>query len=254
MTNALATARPCSGPAAYSPTSRPVYAGGAAAADDAGSLLTGLLAGWKLDEESGKRADVLGNYDLTLADAAIGSDTGINGNAADFDGTGEQALENSDSAFNFAGGAAAISCWAYPNAAGNLTLFSKYGAAAAERSYSVTLVTAVTLVSCNFQVDESTIVSPTTGIGAFTMNAWNHVVMNWTGAAVQLWVNGAMKDSDPAAALNASSTPFNVGAFNGDGNNFRGLVDDCYAWSRALTEAEITALYNAGSGLAHPFS
>ncbi len=32
-----------------------------------------------------------------------------------------------------------------------------------------------------------------------------------------------------------------------------GIVDEVGLWSRALTIAEVTALYNAGAGLAYPF-
>lgn len=81
-------------------------------------------------------------------------------------------------------------------------------------------------------------------------NVWYHVVCTYDLQLVRFYVNGALVSTFPAT----TNTPTNsnnvrIGApFEPWGPNpqiFLGLIDDIGMWNRALTENEITALFNA---------
>jgi type IX secretion system PorP/SprF family membrane protein len=57
------------------------------------------------------------------------------------------------------------------------------------------------------------------------------------------------------ASVYDSNSVFNIGNFSSAGATaVTGVVDECAAWSRALTTDERSQLYAAGAGLAYPFA
>ncbi|MFB3092022.1 MAG: LamG domain-containing protein [Dehalococcoidia bacterium] len=89
-----------------------------------------------------------------------------------------------------------------------------------------------------------------------TQNDWNHVAVTYsktTGLAT-LYVNGvSVASKDVGSFTPQTSTQLHIGRRMSDGYSFSGLIDEIAIYSRALTAAEIKAIYDAGSaGMVKP--
>jgi hypothetical protein len=87
---------------------------------------------------------------------------------------------------------------------------------------------------------------------SFTANNWYHVGISRASNVVKMYVNGAPDPKkytgtgDATAALNVPQS-FGCGI---DGySNMSGSIDEIGFWTRVLTDAEISTLYNNGTGL-----
>lgn len=79
---------------------------------------------------------------------------------------------------------------------------------------------------------------------------WYHYVIryNLPTTTMTLFINGTFQGTATANAAAATSGPtIHIGAEVG-GSYANGLVDEVVFWHRALSDAEIVELYNAGSG------
>jgi hypothetical protein len=103
-------------------------------------------------------------------------------------------------------------------------------------------------------------VSPLELIGARNVNdgQWHHVAATYNGAQMCLYVDGTLDASQPATGLIAlNNEPLCIGANSKAyvpscyciqmGYFFNGLIDEVSLYNRALSAAEILAIYNAGS-------
>jgi chitodextrinase len=81
------------------------------------------------------------------------------------------------------------------------------------------------------------------------IGAWRHVVMVHDGVSNKLFINGLLKKSVASpGALGKTKHPLGMGYDPIDGGaNFNGSLDDIRLYNRALTDAEIAALYTAQS-------
>jgi hypothetical protein len=80
-----------------------------------------------------------------------------------------------------------------------------------------------------------------------TNQLWHHIVATWNGNLIRLYQNGLLTDSIPlSVTLNQCNEPMMIGkrSFQND-LHFDGVIDDIGMWNRALTQLEITNLYNA---------
>lgn len=85
---------------------------------------------------------------------------------------------------------------------------------------------------------------------------WSHLVATFDGRRVRIYVNGVLKGDAPAikATLASSAMPLIIGRSAACGQGIPGLYDEVSVYSRALTAAEIAAVYSAGSaGKCKPF-
>lgn len=98
-----------------------------------------------------------------------------------------------------------------------------------------------------------------TSAGTAPVLTWTHIVINFTRAAnVQAFINGAAQgvtDISTRAGTLTNSADFTLGGLSANGvppsgsSGMDGSVDMAAFWLRVLTQAEITQLYNGGSGL-----
>jgi hypothetical protein len=81
-----------------------------------------------------------------------------------------------------------------------------------------------------------------------SLNTWYHVafVVNPAGGTMSSYVNGSYDASVsiPNGSITANSNPVNFA--KGGSNFFAGLIDDVRIYNRALSAAEIAALYAGG--------
>ena len=85
--------------------------------------------------------------------------------------------------------------------------------------------------------------------GLVSLNEWAHLACTYDRVAVRLFVNGAEVATSPATQpIPTTSAPLGIGKLDGaTTKNFDGLIDEVEIFNRALTAAEIKAIYDAGS-------
>jgi hypothetical protein len=87
-------------------------------------------------------------------------------------------------------------------------------------------------------------------------NTWIHyvIVIDFPNSQIKSYKNGVYCDSPPTFTQSTSITPgvLKIGKLPPSGNEYTGLIDEVGIWSRELSAAEVTRLYNSGSGL--PYS
>jgi hypothetical protein len=228
------------------------------------SLLTNLVAYWKLDEASGNRADSHSTNTLT-DNNTVASATGKIGLAADFEASNLESLSITNAAqvglgftsdFTVAGW---LKFESLPGVGGYFNLFDKDAGPGARGFYSALRDAGAgnfewMLMAANGLGTSSTAVSwnPSTG-------TWYHVAIVYTASAgsMKLYVNGALLGTGTGlrTSIQATTNPFYIGAVNGGGGqSFDGLIDELGAWTRVLDAADVASLYNGGSGITYPFS
>jgi hypothetical protein len=86
-----------------------------------------------------------------------------------------------------------------------------------------------------------------------SISVWEHYVMTYNNSNIfKAYKNGVLLDSVVNVSFSAGNRQINIGRSvnpnNPNGNAYyNGLVDDIGIWNRALTQQEITALYNASN-------
>jgi hypothetical protein len=85
-----------------------------------------------------------------------------------------------------------------------------------------------------------------------TLNVWYHVAVTRSNSLASLYINGQLvitASSSSAAYYGTSGTRrAHIGAHLGFPQYFNGIIDDIHIYNRALSAAEVLALYNGGSG------
>jgi len=96
-------------------------------------------------------------------------------------------------------------------------------------------------------------------------NTWAMVTLTYNGVSTGTTLNGGLKFYLNGVQLARYTEIYDVtfdtqaaaqyiGRDGAGYDKFYGLIDEFGIWSRVLTQAEITNLYNSGSGLAYPFT
>ena len=114
-------------------------------------------------------------------------------------------------------------------------------------------------ISFNQTSVEGSIVGPTGTGGAsaisnvpLQLNVWQNIVMTYDGAQIKLYIDGILAATQThTAAMNiAGNSGISIGESN-QANGYwtytDGKIDDIGIWNRALTQQEITDLYNSNS-------
>ena len=83
-------------------------------------------------------------------------------------------------------------------------------------------------------------------------NEWSFVVLRYNGTKVRAYVNENWQETTLNSFNTKISDLFIGGETTNNGSDFRsyftGDIDEVAVWNEALTNAEILALYNGGSG------
>ena len=93
-------------------------------------------------------------------------------------------------------------------------------------------------------------------------NIWNHFVTTFNGSTATLYWNGqSVATSQYTGSIdNPDTSSFALGAYPygneayGIETSLDGMIDEVGVWDRALSQEEITSLYNAGAGKTYPFN
>ncbi|NBO61191.1 MAG: LamG domain-containing protein [Flavobacteriia bacterium] len=126
-------------------------------------------------------------------------------------------------------------CAIYPAQTGNPNnnVYVRYDNGLAQFYFSIQI---------NATVVQYTVPSPP------STNHWHFVSVNYTGTTVSFFINGQLLNTQ---ALSGTFLTFNQPLFIANWctyEDFNGKIDDIGIWNRALTQQEITNLYNANNG------
>lgn len=215
------------------------------------ALTDSLSNYWKLDEASGNFADSVGSITMTAV-ANVGYGAGKIGNCAVCSGN-----TRISSATTAGSGDFTVSYWLYLNSAQSCIPIGKDNVVT--RCWS----TEIGASNNNFYGWQSN--GDIKGLNypsAISASTWHHIVIvyNYSGdARMRAYLDGSEIGTAQTLTMGAKTTslPVDIGFLNNNGtpqSYLNGKVDEVGIWSRALSAAEVSSLYNGGSGLTYPFS
>lgn len=213
-------------------------------------LLEDLTSYWKLDEASGSVIDEQGNATSTNNGATTGV-TGIIGNAYDFEASENDWITLGADLFDFQGTTAfSVQLWIKIESDGDYNTFAheinptqQYGMKRRGIDKKASI--------------ETNGASELIGNTDILIGNWYHIVYVLDTANVFIYVNGsedAVKGSR-TSIQNGADTNGSIGRRDWAGSHeyFDGIIDEVAVWKRALSAAEVSELYNNGTGFAYPF-
>lgn len=237
----------------------PVYgeAGTLLSGAAASSLLTSLVAYWKLDELSGTRVDATGRGNDLTDNNTVTQATGKVGSAGQFAAANSESLSHVDNADLSIDPSDTVAAWVYLDTkTANRTIVAK-----ANHPSTREFVLYYDFGANRFIVDvvfgdasnpvavANSFGSPSTGVWYF-VTGWLDSVL----ATANIQINNGAIDSvaTTGSPVDGNGT-FALGEWQNLGRYMDGRIDEVGLWKRVLTAAERTALYNGGAGRTHPF-
>jgi hypothetical protein len=200
------------------------------------TLLTNLVAGWKLD---GNSNDVLGVHNGTDTAITYSSANGILGEGAGFNGSTSK-IEVGAVTF---GTVMSLSFWLKGTPNPSSFFLDSTGSR-------------VFLWFGTNQISGYSWGGATTGGIAITFGSgWNHFVFVGNGTTMQLYQNGVAIGSPIAfVPTSITTTILKIGSRYTDDFELNIPADEIYLWNKALSLSEVAELYNGGLANTWPFS
>jgi hypothetical protein len=207
-------------------------------------LTTSLVSYWKLDESSGNADDAVSTNDLTNTGTVTYAAAKIN-KGADFSGA-NMILENAGAVGFTSGGDRTWNFWMKADVNGGYILDNITNSGAQRRVTIYLNGTNLAIYTWNTDIDTGQAISTGT---------WYMVTVCWSAGTITTYVNAVSKTGGTTGTAAGNANGFAIGSEYPKtyGANFNGIVDEVGVWSRVLTQAEITALYNSGDGKQYPF-
>lgn len=221
------------------------------------AVIDNLVSYWKLDEASGTRADAHGTRTLT-DNGAVGSVAGKINNAAVFVSASSKSLSNANSIGGATGLPVSYNMWVFLDSTSQAGTFLEDGGGTAGGSVGM----AFGIGSGTLDTAGNNLIIPFWGLSwqdttVALGTGWKMItILISSGGIATAYLNGTLVFTG-TAVLTTWSTGLRLGNSTNNASFprfFDGDIDEAGVWSRALTGAEITSLYNAGAGLAYPFS
>jgi hypothetical protein len=204
------------------------------------NLNVGLVAYYKLDEESGSIAfDSLEISNLTNNGAAVNVSGKIN--KSYFFTSGDD-VNGTITGLPTGAENRTICTWFNATVANSRYIWG-YGSGGANNFDLAYLVTSQDLLL----IFDGTSIQST---NSFNLNEWHIVCAIYDGDKVFLYVNGTSEiNSSSGVTLATGSTGFNIGSAWNRNDQWEGKLDEFGIWNRTLSYSEIQDLYNGGVGI-----
>lgn len=203
------------------------------------ALSDGLVAYYSF---TGNANDSSGNgYDGTVVGATLANDKfGNSDSSYYFDGSGDY-VDIGDQAGLEGFGAVTISAWINPGLMGN----DSYNIAGKEFVYRIDFLQS----KIRFLTGNDWGGSLLTTSQSISNNAWHHIVATYDGSTKLVYIDNVVDPTTitTSGSLNASAKEVSIGGhkqFDTWGHFFRGNIDEVRIYDRALSQAEVTQLYN----------
>lgn len=202
------------------------------------SLTSGLLAYWNLDSNSW--SDSSGNGWTLTNNNLVTNATGIINDGALFDGV-NQTLTTS---FQNITGDFSVSLWVKSADTANQQTFFDSSAYISLNIY---------FINQALSVNNYVLVSDINEVGSFSNDTWYHIVITKNNGTVSAYSDaGILASTEQNIEILEDGVGIGGSSFLND-YYLNGMVDEVGVWTRALSESEITTLYNNGNGLSYPF-
>ncbi len=226
------------------------------------SLDTNQLHVWHFNESSGNAADSVGSMTLTN-NGSIPYGAGLLGNCAIFSNSGSNDYFNNSAApfwTSATPGAYTINFWTQvtaPPPTNNANVWLNTDGSSNPGSvrmlYQDNSGTPFLRFSHFFPTNVGIQTDFTTTLST---NTWYMITMVWTGTSLILYLNGSSVATNSAVgfAANDGGSSFTRVGGQASTDSAPGKLDEYGVWTRALSGAEITQLYNGGAGLAYPYA
>lgn len=221
------------------------------------ALTDNLVCYWRLEEASGSRADEVGGRTLT-DNNTVTSATGKQGSAAQFVRANSEYLSAASHASLSPGNTDfTFQAWVYLDSepsGGQMRVIDKYYIGAKE--YALLYLQSSDKFGIAFSSDGSSdnVYLETTGTVTtgtwYCVHFWHDSVNNQVGISVNA---GTADTTSYSSGVYQGTSEFCIGRTSGPTNfhYWDGRIDEVALWSRVLSGAERTSLYNGGSGLAY---
>ncbi len=206
-------------------------------------LKAGLVAGWRFQEPTGQRQDILGTTPLDEFGGAILSAESKFGRAVSLL-SGLTLVSNSSPVVS---GSLTMSCWVNHTTGGGTTSIIMSLADTGSLALISLSITGAASAKAPRYVHQ--------GVGTFNEGTrvsgagWTHIALTCDEQAMSTYQNGVR------VGIHAGSvdyTSINSVLF---GTTAVALVDEAYIWNRVLNEAEVARLYAINnSGISYPFT
>ena len=225
-------------------------------------LTTNIKAYWNLSEASGTRNDSAGVSNLHLTDnntVTQAAGPGSN-NAAQFTAANSESLSRGhESALNFGDIDFTITAWAYlADKSATYTIVAKYEGASDDREYLIRYNSSSDRFEAYISPDGtsgSQVNVVANNLGSPSATTWYFLTLQYDATANLMYIsaNAGTQDSasETGGAFAGVVEAFAIGAraLTGTPTEYlNGRVALVGMWSRKLSGAEITQLYNSGSG------
>jgi hypothetical protein len=222
------------------------------------SLNVGLIADWALEEASGTRADSEPTAPAhNLADNnTVTSAVGVVGNCALFVKANNESLTETDTAdistgdidFGLAGWVKLVTKTA------SQSIIGHWGASAGTRSWRFYYNSSNSRFEFHVSSDGSatavTQVASTFGAPATNVFYFFYVAHDSVNNTVNISINNGTVDSTSYSSGSFNATAeFQMGGFGSGGLWVDGYLDQVRFYKKVLTAAEVTRLYNGGTGM-----
>jgi|CXWL01.1.fsa_nt_gi hypothetical protein len=198
----------------------------------------GMISWWAAENNPGDNL----NRNNGVLQGNAGFVAGIVGNAFDLDGTGDYVQITSPTGLPVGNSARTVELWfRAPATPGESGLF-QYGSAATGQMFG--LITSGNAPGRLYFYGHSADLASATAIQP---NTWYHGAVTYDGTTVNVFVNGILENSAPIALNTALNTNGITIGHRAGGSFWTGQLDEPTIYDRALSAAEILAIYNAGS-------
>ena len=229
-----------------------------------GATIDDLVSYWKFDEASGDAIDAHGSYDGTTSGITYGVTGKINDcftfTSGDYVDMGDQADFEHTDGFSW-------SIWMKPTNTINAAAVSSFFFLMSKNEGGTVDGDVMIFWDANnpFSPDDGHLLFMITegatdyacysNANSFTADTWYHVVVTYDDATLKMYVDGTLQDDEESLAgsdVGTNSAPLRACAHSATALTFPGEADEVGVWDRALTQTDVTALYNSGNGLAYP--
>lgn len=208
---------------------------------------------FNFNESSGNATDAVNS--LSGVNTSATFSTGKLNNAAYFNGSAyftvaDNALLEPTSDISFGG-------WVYISSTSSFQMIMAKGENAGDtRSYELRCNGTTTQMQVQLRVGGGSYCActSTTAIGT---GVWAHVIYTRSGTTQKIYING-VSDTLTSVTNNSGNIDYStddlwIGQRNG-GLRFNGRLDMIGLWDVVLTQAEVSQLYESGTGIEYPFS
>ena len=216
----------------------------------------GLVSWWDADSVSGTTAfDIQDGNDGTLVNGATTS-AGKVGQAFSLNGTSAYVVVPHNVDLNI-GPAFSVDLWFKANvpqlSPDHVSLIEKSHrgpqAAPVFSGWTLQHLDSGGLLELEFRIGNGSAFSGVRTLASVLDNQWHHIAGVFDGTTVTLYLDGTILGTTAFSGTPVNNSgPLNIGrwAFGAE-RHFNGLIDEVEIFDRALTTAEITAIFNAGS-------